>query len=126
MKSYPTSSASKQKGAVLLESLIAILVFSFGVLALAGLQASMIKNTDAAKYRAEASFIAQDKISEIWLDANTVPASQIVTDVPVAQLPSGKISVGVAGDATYQITVKWTPPGGTEHTYATNARIEGF
>jgi Tfp pilus assembly protein PilV len=31
-------------------------------LALAGLQAVMIKNTDDARYRAEASFIAQQKL----------------------------------------------------------------
>ncbi len=134
MNRYPISLAVNQKGAVLLESLIAILVFSFGVLALAGLQASMLKNTDEAKYRAEASFIAQDRISEIWLGGNPNNlAAHVVTDedLPLLpngarQLPQGKISVAVTGARDIKVTVNWTMPGGTERTYLTNARIEGI
>ncbi len=123
MNRYPTSMPSNQKGVVLLESLIAILIFSLGVLALAGLQAAMIKNTDDAKLRAEASFIAQDKISQIWTSGTANLADYILTDDPVAQLPSGKISVTTAGRQV-KVRVNWTPPGGREHTYLTNARIE--
>jgi type IV pilus assembly protein PilV len=124
MNRYPTSLASNQKGAVLLESLIAILIFSFGVLALAGLQAAMIKNTDDAKYRAEAAFIAQNKITEIWIDG-TALAAHVVTDDPVALLPGGLMTV-VAPGSEIKITVNWTPPGGIQHTYITNARVEGI
>ena len=123
MNHYPTPSASQQKGAVLLESLIAILIFSFGVLALAGLQASLIKNTDEAKYRAEASFIAQDKISEIWIGGQA-PGFYIATDDPVAQLPGGKMTVAVVGaTGEIKVTVKWTLPGGEEHTYLANTVV---
>ena len=59
---------SAQQGVVLLEALIAMLIFSMGVLALVGLQAAMIKNTSDSKYRAEASFIAQQRIGMIWAD----------------------------------------------------------
>jgi len=48
-----------QQGIALLESMIAILIFSMGILALAGLQGVLVKNTSDAKYRAEATFIAQ-------------------------------------------------------------------
>ena len=63
----PNRSLGLQQGAILLEALIAVLIFSFGLLALAGLQTVMIKNTDDAKYRAEATFIAQQKLGEIWI-----------------------------------------------------------
>ena len=43
IKSMPQ--AKLQKGIVLLEALIAILIFSFGILAIAGLQGAMVKNT---------------------------------------------------------------------------------
>jgi len=53
-----------QEGVVLLESLIAILIFSMGILALVGLQGAMVKNTSDAKYRAEATFIAQQRLGQ--------------------------------------------------------------
>ena len=65
-----------QKGVVLLESLIAILLFSLGILALAGLQAAMLKNTSDAQYRAEATFIAQQKLGEMWVNAKIKPVLQ--------------------------------------------------
>ncbi|MFV1921093.1 MAG: type IV pilus modification PilV family protein [Methylotenera sp.] len=126
MNRYPLSIKKSQKGAVLLEALIAVVLFSFGILALTGLQAAMIKNTDDAKYRAEASFIAQQKISEIWINGNnTNLASYTLTDSPVPQLPNGKTSVAVSANRELTVTVNWTMPGGTEHTYLANARVEG-
>jgi type IV pilus assembly protein PilV len=55
-----------QRGSVLLEALIAILLFSMGMLALAGVQAAAIKNAAEAKYRAEASFLASQIIAQMW------------------------------------------------------------
>lgn len=55
-----------QSGSVLLEALIAILLFSMGMLALAGVQAAAIKNAAQAKYRAEASFLANQIIAQMW------------------------------------------------------------
>ena len=127
MNKFPKTGISSQEGVVLLEALIAIVLFSVGILALAGLQTAMIKNTDDAKYRAEASFIAQQKLSEIWLntDGNANLAGYAVVDEAVAQLPDGKATVAVAADRVVTVTVNWTMPGGDEHTYFANARIEG-
>jgi type IV pilus assembly protein PilV len=60
------SSSFTQRGSVLLEALIAILLFSMGMLALAGVQAAAIKNAAEAKYRAEASFLASQIIAQMW------------------------------------------------------------
>ena len=57
-----------QKGIVILEALIALLIFSLGILALVGLQAAMIKNTSDNKYRVDASFLAQERIGRMWAD----------------------------------------------------------
>jgi type IV pilus assembly protein PilV len=57
---------STQRGSVLLEALIAILLFSMGMLALAGVQAAALKNAAEAKYRAEASFLASQIIAQMW------------------------------------------------------------
>jgi type IV pilus assembly protein PilV len=57
-----------QNGSILLEALIAILLFSMGMLALAGVQAAAIKNAADAKYRAEASFLANQIIAQMWAE----------------------------------------------------------
>ena len=64
-----TNPASKflrhQKGSYLLESLIAILIFSFGILGLIGLLSSSIRITNDARYRAEAANLAS--AIRVWL-----------------------------------------------------------
>lgn len=127
------SSRALQKGAVLLEALIAVVIFSFGILALAGLQSLMIKNTDDAKYRAEATFIAQQKLGEIWTNAQNFGsladyATGGATSAPyetIAQLPNGRRTVSVSSERVVTVRVNWQLPGAELHTYTTNARIEG-
>jgi type IV pilus assembly protein PilV len=64
--------AGRQSGSVLLEGLFAILIFSMGVLAIVGLQLASMKQSSAGKYRTEASMLANDLISQMWLsDRNT-------------------------------------------------------
>jgi len=53
---------------MLLEALIAILLFSMGILGLMGLQAIAIKNTADAKYRTEAAFLANQIIGQMWTE----------------------------------------------------------
>lgn len=120
-------SRKSQGGIVLLEALIAVLIFSTGVLALAGLQSAMVKNTSEGKYRAEATFIAQQKLGQIWANTSNGGslADYVVTDEAVAQLPDGKRSVAVSVDRVVTVTVKWTQPGEDQHQFSTNARIEG-
>lgn len=56
----------RQQGISLIEALVAILIFSMGIIALMGLQAVSITNSAAAKYRSEASFFAEQIISQMW------------------------------------------------------------
>ncbi|MFA6040113.1 MAG: prepilin-type cleavage/methylation domain-containing protein [Methylophilus sp.] len=118
--------AQGQQGAALLEALIAILLFSLGILALAGLQAAMIKNTDDAKYRSEATFVAQEMLGNIWISGASDLSSKALAEQSFTQLPNGKRSIAVSADRVVTVTVKWTLPGKAEHTYVTSARIEGI
>lgn len=129
MRRFPTSLPTHQKGVVFLESLIAILIFSLGVLALAGLQAAMIKNTDDAKYRAEATFIAQRALGEIWVNTKGFVslADYASANTAIAQLPNGTRTITVDANRLVTVTVNWTLPGRSDpHTYTANARIEGI
>src|SRR5450631_2255786 len=62
-----------QTGAYLLEALIGILIFSFGILGIVGLQAQAIRITNDAEMRAEAIYLANSLISQMWTD-NPTPA----------------------------------------------------
>lgn len=65
----------RESGMSLIEVLISILLFSFGVLALVGLQASTISYSRDAKYRADAAFLAEQIIGVMWADQRSNLAS---------------------------------------------------
>jgi type IV pilus assembly protein PilV len=116
-KSY--SPASAQQGVMLIEAMVAILLFSVGVLAIAGLQATMIENTNSSRFRTEASYIAQQKIGAMWADVGGTMASlnNVAPNTPDADipnlLPGGKITVVATAANQYVVTVGWTAPGET-------------
>jgi type IV pilus assembly protein PilV len=130
-KQLNRGSAQMQQGVVMLESLIAILIFSMGVIALVGLQAAMLKNTSEARYRAEATFIAQQKLGEVWINAKAVDAlsgyAEQDKDIS-AYLPGGKrtVTVSSAPECRLAVTVSWQSPGGDVHNYSTDARINSM
>jgi type IV pilus assembly protein PilV len=116
---------SFQQGVVLLESLIAILIFSLGVLGIVGLQASMIKNTSDAKYRSDAAYIAQQRIGQMWADPGNL-ADYLEDDTDISTLlPSGTRTVELDASGQYVVTVTWQQPGGSEHNYIAIASIAG-
>lgn len=61
-------SNKEQSGATLLEALVSIFIFSIAVLGLVGLQATSIKSSIDAKYRADASLLANQIIGQMWVD----------------------------------------------------------
>lgn len=114
-----------QQGVALLESLIAVLIFSMGLLALAGLQAAMVKNTSDAKYRAEATFIAQQRLGLMWVGTALADYAEVATNISTL-LPNGTRTVTVSPERVVTVTVTWQTPGEAVHRYSTNARIEGI
>jgi type IV pilus assembly protein PilV len=111
---------------MLIEALIAILIFSIGVLAIVGLQASMIKNTADAKYRSEASYIAQARIGQMWADPANL-AAYVETDTDIStQLPNGRRTVAQPNPGEFVITITWQQPGNpTANNFTTNFRVSG-
>lgn len=58
--------ARHQEGIVLLEAMIAIVIFAIGVLGLVGLQASSAKEATNAKYRTDASLLVDQLVGKMW------------------------------------------------------------
>jgi type IV pilus assembly protein PilV len=133
-RKFVRNGKSAQQGIVLLEALIAILLFSMGILALVGLQGAMIKNTSDAKYRADASFIAQQWIGMIWSNPDNA-AAYVIPDSTNAKydisslLPSGTRTVTEPVPGQFVVTITWLQPGQpagqAPHQYTTTAYITG-
>lgn len=128
-----TPKPSSQQGVILLEALIGILIFSLGVLALVAMQAVSVSNVSNARYRTEAAFLANEIISEIWVDrgsgygnvasyivsngsASGAPAANWVQKVR-AQLPGSDtygpdvaIATPAAGGRQVTVTLRWKAP----------------
>ncbi|WP_280154312.1 type IV pilus modification protein PilV [Piscinibacter sp. XHJ-5] len=56
---------------MLLEVLVSILIFSIGVLSIVGLQANSVKQSSSARYRTDASLLANDLIGRMWVTDRT-------------------------------------------------------
>lgn len=120
-----------QRGVMLLEVLIAIVVFSIGVLSIVKLQAYAVKQSTDAEFRSMASLLASDLVSRMWTSDRSLTSLQAkfgsgnkgpgynawyktVSD-------SGLPQVAAAGNLpTVEITDSKTLPGAAE------ARIELF
>lgn len=140
--------ANTQRGAMMLEALIGILIFSAGILALIGMQALSIAHVADAKYRADASFFANQIIGEMWVDranlanyeyigSGAVPATIQAWVDKVTGATGGNGLPGAASNlpiidvdtVTGQVSVdvRWkppnVPPNDPPHTHRTIALI---
>lgn len=122
---------------MLLEALVAILIFSLGILALVGMQANALREMADAKYRTDAAFLVNQVIGEMWVNrtnlatynytGGTVPGvlQNWVTDVGNA-LPgaagANNPQVVVAGQ-TVTVTVRWQPPNTPVRNHTAVAHI---
>lgn len=128
-----------QVGTMLLEMLVSILIFSFGVLALVGLQGSMTRAQTEAELRAEASFLASEALGLMWSDVNNLGSYDTATcnthdpciawrQKVVDRLPSGQGSINVLQAAGGQgrmaeVVITWTPSNGVQRTHRATSQI---
>ena len=132
------ASRGGQKGSMLLEALLAMAVFSVGVLGLVRMQAVSVTHVSNAKYRTEASFLANRVVAEMWSNRNNLPAyayaggaapavlANWVTEVqgilPGAAANPPLITLGAGNQVT--VTMYWRPPNAaTLHNYIVVAYI---
>lgn len=131
-----------QGGSSLLEALIAILIFSMGIIALMGLQAASIKNSIDAKYRADAAYLANQIIAQMWVDRSNIDSysnlsyvppgwttpwtTQVTNTLPGATAGIQSIAVTTPLTSVKQVTVtvRWKSPQETAtHNFVTTAQI---
>jgi type IV pilus assembly protein PilV len=122
---------ASQSGVVILEALIAMLIFSMGILALVGLQAAMIKNTSDNKYRADASFLAQERIGRMWANPNNLGSFSCTNKGAACAdvsniLPNGTRTVTIVAKGLVTVSVDWRLPGSDAHNFTTSTYIGAY
>jgi type IV pilus assembly protein PilV len=119
----------EQTGVMLLEALIAILIFSIGILAVVGMQSIAIKNVSDAKVRSDAGFLVNELLAQIWTDKGNINSYVYPGSGPVpvkiqgwvnrvnARLPDAAANppiiavTGVtASGGVVQVTLRWRMP----------------
>jgi type IV pilus assembly protein PilV len=121
-------------GIALIEALVSILIFSFGVLGLIGLEASAINFSMDAEDRNHAALLASEIASSMWLAGNvsTAIANQAAWQTAAANTTTYALNnptvtiVAVAGlvntagvNNAADITISWTPPSRATATNST-------
>ena len=104
---------NKQQGVFLLEALLAVLVFSAGILALVAMGASAMNAQNDAQYRMEASNYTSDITSQIWLSASRVPVKNANGDdvytVVTADLKSFEHQTTTGANCSFKGTASTNP-----------------
>lgn len=120
----------RQTGTILIESLVAILIFSIGVLALVGFQANAIKANTDSRARAEASYLADQILGDIWAGdkknpgnyAGTYSNNSTAWGKQVQALNFTSATVEVTADKV-TVTIAWKTPGGGNHNFVQTSRV---
>lgn len=137
---------SEQRGSVILEALIAILLFSIGILALVGMQATAINSVSDAKYRTDAGFLADQIIGVIWGNRVANASGVLAADASFAcnpctsangntytqqwwasgvspALPNASAVIGVNAGRV-EVIISWQPPKApSPHTHSVVAYV---
>jgi type IV pilus assembly protein PilV len=137
MTPSPVVPARSSGGFSLLEVLIAIVVMSFGLLGLVGLQMTAMKNNHSAYHRAQATLLAYDIIDRMRANRDvalagtydiTMGAAAPGTTTTIvnadraawlnalaARLPSGDGSIATTtATSTVVVTIQWDDSRGTD------------
>jgi type IV pilus assembly protein PilV len=136
MKNMPRTASSRRRlaGFAMFEALIALLICAMGVLGVVGLQGTMTRAQTSATFRAEASFMAQRLIGEMWADRVNLAqydskacgkGCQSWEERLAARLPKGEATVTVDAAGVVAIEIRWTPPGESTNRFTTATAIRG-
>lgn len=104
------TSLRPQAGVMLLEALIGILIFSVGILAMVGMQATAFSASADAKNRAEAAAYANEIISRIWMSVDRTSDASVISSLGTYVLNSSGTDCAFTGgqaDGTNTILTQW-------------------
>jgi type IV pilus assembly protein PilV len=122
----------RARGISLIEVLVVLVLFSFGLIGVVGLQARSLQYSMNAEDSNRAAMLANEMVSAMWVNQNVIlPATTLtawntaVGNATDRGLPNGVGTVVVQND-TATITVSWRAPHEPStalHTYTTHVRL---
>jgi len=113
-----------QSGVMLLEALIGILIFSMGILAMVGMQAIAISTSADAQYRSEAASLANQVISQAWVNVDRTSTTTLQTSLNTFRYNTSGSNCnfsGGAADAGNTVLSSWV----TAVTSTSSTRLPG-
>lgn len=132
---------NSQRGIAIIENMIAILIFAFGILGIVGLQAASVKNSANSKMRNDASMLANQVVGQMWTGDRSNAALKASYESPSgASFVTWKATVAnrlpgvtdnpptvvIDANSVATVTVRWRAPGeSAAHNYVLVARING-
>ena len=129
-----------ESGFLIIEGLIAILIFSLGILGLVALQATVIKETGEAKYRMEAIQFTNQLIGQMWAEDKVALSnnfaspdgtrflawkSEVIATGGLPGAASNPPTVVFGTNNQVTITVSWKQPGtSAAHRLVTSTQLQ--
>ena len=131
-----TRSARGQRGVALVEALVGILIFAFGIVGLVGLQVAMTRAQGSAKYRADAAYLSSQVLGVMWADrtnlaqyntsgtCGTYAPCKDWVDKVAAQLPAGAVEISTTpASGVVAMTVTWSTSAEGTHSHVVSSSI---
>jgi type IV pilus assembly protein PilV len=129
--------ARRQRGVALVEALVGMLIFAFGIVGLVGLQVAMTRAQGSAKYRADAAYLSSQVLGVMWADRTNLlqyntgagtcssyaPCRDWVDKV-AAQLPAGGVEISTTpASGVVTMTVTWSTSAEGTHSHVVSSSI---
>lgn len=119
----------------IIEILVSLLIFSFGVLTLIRFQGVMVGNSMEAEYRLQASYLSNRLIGQMWTNRDNLTTYSAGTAADAWKAEVSQALPGATGanaptitvnGSQVDIVVRWQRAGeGQSHSFQTTAYING-
>lgn len=142
----PISPRAIQRGIIMIDALIAIVIFSIGILGMVTLQSAAVNMASSAKYRTDAAMLADQVVAQMWA-SNNATAGVLATNFNspngtaykawASDVTSLSANGGLPGAAAHAptivvdannfvtVTISWQAPSDTSvHTYVSTTQIQ--
>lgn len=116
-----------------MESMVAVLIFSVGIVGNLGLMAQMTRAQGAAQWKSQASMLSSEIVAVMWADseANLIGYTSSCSSQRCVEwkqkvagsLPGGMGTVESLGSGIVKVGIEWTVPGEGSHSYAVQTTI---
>jgi type IV pilus modification protein PilV len=91
---------SSQRGMMMIEALMAILIFSLGILGMVGVNSLAVSSQSDAQYRSDANKFATEAIQQMWVSVDRTDANSLATSLNAFQHQPGGSTCAFSGAAS--------------------------